>query len=166
MHQAAYDWLERNKVNNVRNVIDLGSAIHGEMQDARWLYPDAQYEGFDICAGSGVDTIHDIRLPLDINVTADLVICTEVFEHVLEVGLVLATAAHCLIPGGVFLSTCATSGRNPHSCIRPGPPLPDEHYENVKPADLELGLKWAGFKDIELEIDYEHHDLYARAVRA
>jgi len=66
----------------------------------------------------------------------DVVMATEVFEHIEDWRAVLNTMALALRPGGVLLATCASTGRPAHGAT--GAPLPadGEHYRNVDPPEL------------------------------
>ena len=60
------------------NVVEIGSMNFGDRFDLRKIIPHANYIGYDINYGFGVDTtdIHSIH-----NNFADVVICTSVLEH-------------------------------------------------------------------------------------
>lgn len=73
----------------------------------------------------------------------DLVIATEVFEHVAEWREVLVTMRRALDPGGLgaLVATCASTARPAHGAT--GAPLPaeGEWYGNVHEADLRIFLR-------------------------
>ncbi len=167
MHLEALTFLAQHRPRFVHSVLDLGSGEAGEGR-VRDLFPDCRYIGLDHAPGRGVDHICDIQdlpswppLPMGF----DVVICAEVLEHATLPGLILANAWWMLREGGTFLLTAAAIGRAPHSCIRPGPPLPQEHYANVDPSVLYHQVERVGFRDIFMDEDLTHHDVYLKAVK-
>lgn len=94
----------------------------------------------------------------------DIVVATEVFEHVKDWRAVVATAAKALRKNGpgVALFTCASSGRPPHGAT--GDPLPakGEWYENVLAADLNECMR-EHWHEVRVEYLYPPGDAYAWA---
>jgi SAM-dependent methyltransferase len=79
----------------------------------------------------------------------DLVLCTEVLEHVEHWRLILQNAFKWLADGGHFIVTAAGIGRPVHSGVNQTPKLePGEHYANLHADTLRFELKVAGFKTI------------------
>jgi len=66
----------------------------------------------------------------------DLVICTEVLEHVGLWRNVVANAVRAVVPGGSLVITCAGPGRKPHSMHGYEHPAEGEHYQNIRPEEL------------------------------
>ena len=66
----------------------------------------------------------------------DVVIATELFEHVQDWRAVIRTMAKALVPKGRFLATCASIGRRPHGVTGALDPAPGEHYANIHPDHL------------------------------
>ena len=122
-------------------VLDLGGRdINGSIRD---LLPAAKWTGLDIEPGPGVDLVHDATLPWpDRFERFDLVVCTEVLEHVERWAAVLRTASQALEPGGpeALFVTCASTGRPEHGASGGPRPLPGEWYGNVSPAELREAL--------------------------
>lgn len=143
MHPEARDGLARQlhasclDLGAPWRVLDLGGRdINGSIRD---LLPAAKWVGLDIEPGPGVDLVHDATLPWpDGFERFDLVVCTEVLEHVERWGAVLRTASQALEPGGpeALFVTCASTGRPEHGASGGPRPLPGEWYENVSPTAL------------------------------
>jgi SAM-dependent methyltransferase len=124
-------------------VVDVGCGA----QPFRSLLPaEAQYVGLDIeAAGERFgyevpDTIHfdGGKWPAEAN-GADLVLCTEVLEHVLEPRALLAEAHAALRPGGLLLLTVPFAARWHF--------VPYDYWR-FTPSSLEHLLERAGFGEI------------------
>lgn len=127
------------------SVVEVGSRdINGGVRD---LFPDAEYLGFDLVDGPGVDIVGDFtELELD---PADAVVCLEVLEHAPNAADIVRHALEVLKPGGVLIVTCAGPDRGVHSGIDTNPLRPDEFYRNVTVDELDgwmgTGERWAGY---------------------
>lgn len=170
MHPEARDGLARQleasglTLDAPWRALDLGGRdINGGIRD---LLPAANWVGCDIKPGPGVDFVHDATQPWpDTFDRFDLVVCTEVLEHVQSWPALLRTAAQALEPGGpeALFVTCASTGRPAHGAA--GAPLPElgEWYENV-PATL-LGARLReSFREVLVEYRALPGDAYARAM--
>jgi SAM-dependent methyltransferase len=143
MHREAREGLSRQLDESCLDltapwrVLDLGGRdINGSIRD---LLPGARWTGLDIEPGPGVDLVHDATLPWpDGWERFDLVVCTEVLEHVEKWAAVLRTGAQALEPGGpeALFVTCASTGRRPHGASGAMDPAPGEWYDNVSPHAL------------------------------
>jgi len=115
-------------------VLDVGGQdVNGTVHD---LFPPlARVWTLDL---ENADIIADARTWVP-TMLFDVVIATEVFEHVEEWRAVVATMRAALDPEGpeLLVATCASTNRPRHGAT--GAPLParGEHYANVEPADLE-----------------------------
>src|SRR5579863_7716787 len=93
-----------------RLVLDIGSLdINGNNQ---YLFEDCLYLGVDLLPGKNVDLAapgHEIMLPDE---SIDVIISTECFEHDIFYQLTLNNIVRILKPGGLFLFTCASTGRS------------------------------------------------------
>ena len=164
MHTEAFEWLRANRPPGPQRVLDLGSWVNG--MDVRDLFPDAEkYHGVDCHPGTGVDEVREITSRAVGWFGYTTVVCAEVLEHASEWQAILTVARNALNRGGTLLVTAAGEGREPHSCIRQGPPLPGEWYENIDHELLGICLVTLGFTDVHGERDHVHHDVYAKAVR-
>lgn len=150
MHEAVTDWVGRWAAPADR-VLELGSRnINGSV---RYLFAAAEYVGVDPVEGADVDIVGDgatIEVGHD---SFDVVVCTEVLEHVndtIAAGIITNAFAH-LRPGGRFVMTCAGPGRHPHSAIDEQPIRPWEFYRNVDDVSLAVWLANAGFARWQIE---------------
>lgn len=123
------------------------------------------WTGLDIAPGPGVDIVADARKPvLGDDVGAyHVVLCTEVFEHVLDWSSIVISIFDWLAPGGVAVMTCASTGRRPHGARGAMDPEPDEWYKNVSPSELDSVLKVAGFEEFCVQYNPTPGDVYAWA---
>lgn len=144
MHPEARDGLARQleasglDLTAPWHVLDLGGRdINGGIRD---LLPNSHWLGVDIEPGPGVDLVWDCTISWSANVRPrmDIVVCTEVLEHVEKWAAILRTASQALRPGGPesLFVTCASTGRPEHGASGGSRPLPGEWYENVHPAAL------------------------------
>jgi SAM-dependent methyltransferase len=169
MHPEARDGLARQlaasglDLSAPWRMLDLGGRdINGSVRD---LLPAAKWTGLDIAAGPGVDLVHDATTPWPDGFDRfDLVVCTEVLEHVERWPAVLRTASQALEPGGpeVLFVTCASTGRRPHGASGEMDPPPGEWYANVPPELLKAHLLNA-FERVAVEYRANPGDAYAWA---
>ena len=92
----------------------------------------------------------------------DVVIATEVFEHVQHWPAILDTAWAALVPGGAFITTCASTHRPAHGATGAPAPVLGEWYLNVPPLLLEQELA-KRFRTYGVEYRYPPGDAYAWA---
>jgi SAM-dependent methyltransferase len=141
-------------------VLDLGGRnINGSLRD---LFATRDWTAVDAVDAEGVDIVADARTWTP-DRAYDVVLCTEVFEHVRDWRRVLGTCARALTPGGTLIATCA-SDRRPRHGMSGGPwPEPGEHYANVPPAELAAHLAHLGFLRFAVEYQFPPGDLYCWA---
>lgn len=98
------------------NVLDVGSLdING---NNRYLFSDYNYTGIDIAPGRNVDAVskgHEWNAPDE---SYDVIISSECFEHDMYYPQTLSNIVRMLKPSGLFLFTCATTGRPEHGTRR------------------------------------------------
>jgi SAM-dependent methyltransferase len=158
-------------------VLEVGARVHQQLdftlRDAVAALGPASHLGVDIEPGPGVDTICDaveLRTRFGDN-TFDLVISTEVLEHVRDWRLVVSNLKNVLRPGGALLVTTRSRGFRYHAypcdywryelsdmaaifgdlevnVLEPDPFAPGVFMKAVKPADFE-------------ELDLTDHALYS-----
>jgi SAM-dependent methyltransferase len=164
VHEEARRYVEREARlrGPFGSVLEIGSRdINGT---PRPYFPGAEYVGLDLRAGPGVDVVADAST-WEPDREYDCVVSTECLEHAPRWADVLATAARALRPGGVLILTAATDPRAPHSGVEDRPkPLPDEHYANIPPGQLECVLE-RHFSSVAIATDRRHGDVYAAAVK-
>lgn len=165
MHEQAYDWL-RSAVTSMGLsglfVLDLGGRdVNGHVHDLfSWSVTT-----LDIADGPGVTIVADAAdwVP---DREYDVVLCTEVFEHTPRWREIIGTAYDALPPGGVFLTTCASRSRPPHSAVDGGPLVPGEYYQNISPAELADALTvFSEYGVFAMHGHFGDDDLYAWAKR-
>lgn len=163
MHTEAFDYVAQFRSDEPLTVLDIGGRnVNGTVRD---LFPNAAYIALDILPGEGVDIVANAAgwTP---DRAYDLVVCTEVFEHTEEWPQILKVAAAACKPTGRIVLTMGGPGRPEHSAIDGGPMRPGEHYGNVAPEDLEVGLLAAGWTNVDVEYRPSPADTRATATRA
>jgi len=117
-------------------VLDLGGQNVNGSVHTWFTHPDTRITTLDL---ENADIIADATA-WDPDGQYDIVIATEVFEHVEEWPLILVTARRALGSGGVFVGTCASTDRPPHGATGAPEPIYGEWYRNVTPAELQDAL--------------------------
>jgi SAM-dependent methyltransferase len=145
------------KFTNCR-VLDIGSLdING---NNRYLFTNYKYIGVDIGAGKNVDVVcrgHEFKDPEGF----DIVISAECFEHD---EFWKDTIKNCIAltkPGGIFLFSCATTGRPEHGTKRTTPQdspftseIENDYYMNLTEQDIR--------EEIDMENHFSQHEFIAR----
>jgi SAM-dependent methyltransferase len=100
-------------------VLDVGSGdING---NNRYLFNDCEYHGNDVIAAPNVTIVSKTAaLPFEDNMF-DVIISTECFEHDPEYAQSFQKIVHMLKDGGLFVFTCASTGRAEHGTRRTSP---------------------------------------------
>lgn len=164
-HAAVDRMLDRSGIDRTApwRVLDLGGRdINGSI---RSLLPAAKWTGTDLEAGPGVDVVHDATQPWPVGADRfDIVVCTEVLEHLAMWRLVLQTASEALEPDGpeLLVVTCASDGRPTHGMSGAPQPAPGEWYCNVPPEHLRETLETL-FREVHVEYRAHPGDAYAWA---
>ena len=97
-----------------RRVLDVGSLdING---NNRFLFKGGTYTGIDVGEGRNVDVV-TLAHEYDAQ-PYDVIISTECFEHDAHYAKSIRNIVRLLTSGGLFLFTCATTGRPEHGTIR------------------------------------------------
>src|SRR5574339_541060 len=139
MHIQAYEYVQKQVARRSFNyVVEFGSLdINGSVRE---LFKTQKYHGIDFQAGA--------------------IVCCEVLEHTPSGHSIVNSAYRNLVAGGLFIVTCATDPRAPHSAVDGGWLREGEYYENVDPETFQL---WCQDKfDIEnIEVIRKRGDLYA-----
>jgi len=99
-------------IGGSKRVLDCGSlSVNG---DNKWMFPHCKYIGIDLGGGLNVDVVsatHEYNEP---NESFDAIISTECFEHDMFYEKSLKNIVRLLKSGGIFVFTCATTGRPEH----------------------------------------------------
>jgi len=129
------------------NVCDIGSLdINGSNH---YLFEDYCYVGVDVGRGKNVNVVskgHEYK-PID-GKKYDVVISTECFEHDMFWRQTLQNIVTNLVrPNGMFLFTCATTGRPEHGTKRTSPSdspftsnLENDYYRNLNEEDIRQSI--------------------------
>lgn len=149
MHQEAKNFtifVKRILENFFQNktVLDVGSGdING---NNRFLFKNCNYHGNDVIKAPNVTVVSrtkDLEFPKEY---FDTIISTECFEHDPDYEESLKKIYDMLKPGGLFLFTCASTGRKEHGTRRTSKTdsygtignLPDmqDYYKNLTLEDI------------------------------
>ncbi len=155
--------------------LDIGSLdINGNNQ---FLFDvDCLYLGLDLASGKNVDLVtpaHLLGLPDE---TFDTIVSTECLEHDRYYAETLKNIVRLLKPGGLFLMSCATTGRPEHGTLRTTPqdaPLLQQfdnewanYYRNITEEDVRAAIDINKiFSNVEFSIGHETNDLYFFGVK-
>jgi SAM-dependent methyltransferase len=127
-----------------KRVLDVGSGdING---NNRFLFENCEYDGNDVIQANNVTIVSKTKdLPFQDN-TFDTIISTECFEHDPEYKESFIKIYNMLKQDGLFLFTCASTGRDEHGTRRTSPQdsygtignLNDmsDYYKNLTEIDL------------------------------
>jgi SAM-dependent methyltransferase len=154
--------------DNVR-VLDIGSLdINGSNH---FLFTNYVYMGIDVGKGRNVNYVslgHEYK-PLD-NEKYDIVISTECFEHDKHWDKTIKNVIDNLLkPNGMFIFTCATTGRPEHGTRRttksdsPFTSQMDDwsdYYKNLPEEDMKFAVDLSPFIMHRFYVNEESHDLY------
>lgn len=152
------------------DVLDIGSLdING---NNRYLFTNYTYTGIDVGKGKNVDIVskgHEFKP----NKQYDVVISTECFEHDMYWEKTLNNATELTKPGGIFLFTCATTGRQEHGTSRTTPQdspfthtLFSDYYRNLTQEDVEQALDLpAHFSEWKFDVNNNTKDLYFYGIK-
>ena len=173
-HQNQQDFYQRVKdkfpfyFRNVK-VLDVGSLdING---GTRHFFNPAYYISIDLAPGKGVDVVSPGHL-YDSGFLFDVVTTSECLEHDMFWPETLKNMARLLRPGGLFIGTCATTGRPEHGTRRTTPSdaplLPEvwnDYYKNLTHEDIR-GVVEKDLAFMHTEVNHETHDLYFYGFKA
>ena len=144
------------------NILDIGSQdING---NNRHLFTDCDYIGIDLNEGVNVDVIasgHNYKQQYSF----DVVISTECLEHDKYWAITLQNIANNLLKsGGLFIMTCATTGRAEHGTTRTSPkdsPFTTDYYLNLTEEDFRQAIDIEKiFSTFEFKTNENPNDLY------
>lgn len=150
-------------------VLDAGSLnING---DNRFLFSGGWYLGVDVAPGRNVDLVSMIHELTFVDGLFDTIVSTEAAEHDCHWQRSLPNIVRMLKSGGIFLFTCATTGRAVHGTIdttphdAPGIPW-NTYYRNLTEDDIRSVLDCdALFSQYEFKVGNDTHDLYFYGVK-
>lgn len=120
-----------------KKILDVGSLdINGSNKD---LFENCVYIGLDLGEGKNVDVVSIGHLYDAPNEYFDTIISTEVFEHDMFYEKTITNIMRMLKPGGLFLFTCATTGRPEHGTRNSDYPMIDA------PFLIKMSEEWADY---------------------
>lgn len=160
-----------------KKVLDIGSFdVNGNEE---FLFDNCDFNGLDLCPGDGVDIVcpaQDYDAPDE---TYDTIISCECWEHNPFYEESINNAVRMLKSGGLFLFTCATTGRPIHGVKsleqysktkhKDWKTMPNvkvenwdnEYYKNLTQEDIRDCLDVDNiFSEYEFEVEENHCDLY------
>ena len=151
-------------------VLDIGSLdING---NNRYLFENCSYIGVDVGDGKNVDYVcrgHEFRP----NKQYGVVISTECFEHDQHWKETIQNCVNLTKSGGIFLFTCATTGRQEHGTTRTTPQdspfthsLFNDYYMNLTEDDiLDVPFFLDYFTDYKFSTNTHTKDLYFYGIK-
>lgn len=146
-------------------VLDIGSLdING---NNRYLFTKPYtYTGVDLAPGPNVDVISKGHEFTSSN-KYDIVISTECFEHDMYWDKTIQNCIDLTEPGGLFMFTCATTGRQEHGTTRTTPQdspfthtMFNDYYRNLTEEDIKTAIDLSVFKTYEFSTNTKTKDLY------
>lgn len=154
-------------------VLEAGSLdVNG---NNRYLFNNCFYIGVDLDYGKNVDLcskIEDLKFRDDF---FDMVITTELLEHDPSYYLTLNNCIRMLRSGGLFILTCASTGRGEHGTLRSRKnespntckiPIWANYYKNLTEEDIRFCLNIEElFSEFKFGTCDETHDLYFYGVK-
>jgi len=148
-----------------QKVLDCGSLdING---NNKHFFNNCDYTGIDVGPGRNVDIvslIHEFDAPDE---SYDVIISTECFEHDMHYELSFQNIVRLLKPEGMFIFTCATTGRAEHGTRRTtrgcAPLLQGEwsdYYMNVTEEHVRAAINIEDtFSEFKFQEQHPPHDL-------
>lgn len=158
-----------------KKVLDVGSLdING---NNRFLFENCSHLGIDIGPGPNVDVVSVAHEFNDPDGSYDVVISTECFEHDMHYDKSIKNIVRLLASGGMFVFTCATTGRPEHGTRRSdqgvnAPLLSSydewaDYYKNLTEQDIRDVIDVDKvFKLYAFEVNSVSHDLYFWGIKA
>jgi SAM-dependent methyltransferase len=176
MHFEAFDFLkycaETFKEYYKGKVLDVGAAdING---NNRFFFQGCEYTGCDVLPGQNVDIVMPCHeLPFDKG-EFDVIISSECFEHDMYWEKSLRRIMDMLKDGGLFVFTCASTGRPEHGTLRSKPADSlttqlsrgdwGEYYRNLTGEDV-LSILGNTFGYHRVYYNERSHDLYFAGIK-
>ena len=161
MHASVYEWVGKTVAEHELGALatlEVGSGIvNGTVRD----YFSGPYVGVDIGAGSGVDRVEDCTNLSDGDNTWDVVISTEMLEHVDRPWLAVNELARVCAASGHVIITCR--GYDQRGCWEPHG-YPHDSYRYSDRALIALAED-AGLRVLEITSDPEGPGWFLHAVK-
>lgn len=170
-HKEQLDFVNKTKskypqyFENVQ-VLDIGSLdING---NNKTHFNNCEYIGIDLAEGKNVDVVCSGHLYKS-DELFDTIISTEALEHDINYIETVKNALSLLKPNGLYIMTCASTGRPEHGTARTNrgdcPFTADSnYYKNLMFDDLKEILE-DGLNEIYHEYNSTAHDLYVYGMK-
>jgi SAM-dependent methyltransferase len=181
-HKEQIDYVNRVKNQfpqffNNKKVLGIGTFNVCGTEDE--YFTDCDYQGLDLGPGPGVDIVCPAQEYDAPDSTFDTIISCECFEHNPFYEGTIQNAVRMLKPGGMFLFTCATTGRPVHgtksleeeskkkftnwktmpNVVREN--WDNEYYKNLTEEDIRECLDFDDkFESYQFEVETNHCDLF------
>jgi len=169
-HKAQFEYCKSVVENNKdlfigKKVLDCGSLdING---NNRHMFTECEYIGIDVGEGKNVDIVSTIHEYAGADGEFDVIVSTECAEHDMHWELSLKNIIRMLKSGGIFVFTCATTGRAEHGTMttrkEDAPLLQGEwsnYYRNLTEEDIRSVINIEEiFDKFEFSVHNGHHDL-------
>jgi SAM-dependent methyltransferase len=157
------------------NALDVGSLdINGSNREL-FTGEKMSYVGIDVAPGKNVDAVSKGHEWAAADSNYDTIISTECFEHDMFYALTLKNIVRMLKPGGLFLFTCATTGRREHGTKRTtcsDSPFTSQmegwcdYYKNLVESDIREAIDVdAVFAEYKFSECYVTADLYFYGIK-
>lgn len=166
MHTEAYEAVrarvsQAGLADTEQSGLDLGGQfVNGSCRE---LFSNTTWSGLDIVPGPGIDIVADATTWVP-DRDWDIVLCTEVLEHVADWPSIIRVAAESLREGGTLFLTCASTHRPPHGANGESGVPSDQHYGNVDPEPIrQVAEKY--FSSVDVQYNYPPGDAYVLAVK-
>lgn len=171
MHKEAHHFLEyvfrTFQVKADAKVLDVGSGdING---NNRIYFPTQTYIGCDVAPGRNVDIVSPCHL-LPFSNEFHVIVSSECFEHDMHYRKSMQKIVTMLKPGGIFVFTCASTGRQEHGTLRTTKlhslttQLNDDawgnYYKNLTARDVTEAIDLSQFLYCRIYHNPIIHDLY------
>jgi len=181
-----------NYVNEIKNKFPdffknkkvLGVGTFNVCGTENVFFENCEYEGLDLAPGDGVDIVcpaQDYDAP---NESYDVVISCECFEHNPFYKETIKNIVRILKSGGLFLFTCATTGRTVHGIksleeeckikYKNWKTMPNvsidnwdnNYYKNLTEDDIRdcIDIDYF-FSEYRFDVESNHHDLYFYGIK-
>lgn len=153
MHAEALEWCRLWASPQVGQALDVGGRyVNGTARDC---WPNMQWTVLDIAGDpdNHLDRVieADARTWLP-DQPYNLVLSTELLEHVHDWRLCLNTMVNAMARNGFLVLTCAGLGRRPHGMHGAEDLASGEHYRNINPVYLHAHLTFLNLKAIEIDV--------------
>ena len=136
------------------------------------MFSDYTYTGVDLAPGKNVDVVSKGHA-YNPGKLYDVVISTECFEHDKMWRETIQNCCNLTKPGGLFIFTCATTGRAEHGTKRSCPECSpftgqewgEDYYMNLTEEDVRTVLDLGQFAEYEFSVNPISNDLYFYGIK-